>query len=98
VRNNIMTGSSCNFGGSGDTYTNNVFYDSRSCGSSARRCRPAFVQSTSSVTSPGNFHLAPSDTCAKGAASQIPGTFPGVDIDGQPRPAGAVDAGADEIG
>jgi hypothetical protein len=95
-RNNIMSGGSCNFGGSGDTYTNNVFYSGRGCGSNAKSCRPSFVASTNSNTTPGNFHLAASDTCAKGAASQAAGTYPAVDMDGQARPQGPVDAGADE--
>ena len=97
IRNNIMTGGSCGFGGNFDTYTNNVFYSGRGCGSSAKSCRPSFVGATSSITSPGNFHLAATDTCAKGAASQTAGTYPAVDFDGQARPQGPVDAGADEI-
>jgi Divergent InlB B-repeat domain len=99
VRNNIMTDSSCNFGGANVTYTSNVFYGSRSCGANARRCRPAYIRNTSSVTALGDFHLAAGDTCAKGAASQSAGSYARRDIDGQFRPRGAaVDAGADEIG
>jgi hypothetical protein len=95
-RNNIMSGAACNFGGSGDTYTNNVFISSGSCGAGARRCTPRFVSPTSSRTQAGNFHLAPEDTCAKGAADQ--GAHPATDIDGQARPQGsAVDAGVEEI-
>jgi chitodextrinase len=96
-RNNIMSGSTCNFGGSGDVYTNNVFYSGSSCGSGAKACTPAYVGNTSSVTSPGDFHLAATDTCAKGAASQTAGTYPATDTDGQARPQGPVDAGVDEI-
>ena len=96
IRNNIISGSACNFGGSGDTYTNNVFTSSGSCGANARRCTPRFVGATSSRTQAGNFHLAPEDTCAKGAADQS--AHPATDIDGQARPQGsAVDAGVDEI-
>ena len=95
-RNNIMSGAACNFGGSGDSYTNNVFTSSGSCGANAKRCTPRFVSPTSSRTQTGNFHLAPGDTCAKGAADQS--AHPPSDIDGQARPQGsAVDAGVDEI-
>ena len=89
----------CNFGGTDDSYTNNVFYSgSGSCGANAKRCTPRFVSPTSSRTQAGNFHLAPEDTCAKGAADQTAGTYPATDIDGQARPQGsAVDAGVDEI-
>jgi hypothetical protein len=97
-RNNIMSGSGCDFGGSNESYTNNVFSGGSSCGTNARRCRPHFVNPTSSRTSPGNFHLAADDTCARGAADQRPGNYPPADSDGQARPQGAaVDAGVDEI-
>ncbi len=93
-----MTGSSCNFGGSNDTYTNNVFYSGTSCGSNAKSCTPAYLASTTNLTQPGDFHLASTDTCAKGAADQTSGNYPATDVDGQARPQGtAVDAGADEI-
>jgi chitodextrinase len=97
-RNNIMTGSSCGFGGSNDTYSFNVFYSGGTCGSNAKSCTPAYVGATTDLTQPGDFHLAPTDTCAKGAADQTAGNYTATDFDGQPRPQGtAVDAGADEI-
>ena len=86
-----------NFCGSGDTYTNNVFYSGTSCGTNPKVCTPSYIANTSSTTSPGDFHLATTDTCARGAASQTTGTYPSDDIDGQTRPNGPVDAGFDEI-
>jgi hypothetical protein len=81
---------------SGDTCTDNVFISSDSCGSNARRCTPRFVGATSSRTQAGNFHFAPEDTSANGAADQR--AHPATDIDGQARPQGStVDAGVDEI-
>ena len=71
-RNNIMSGSACNFGGSGDSYTNNVFSSGGTCGANAKRCTPRFVSPTSSRTQAGNFHLAPEDTCAKGLRPERP--------------------------
>jgi hypothetical protein len=97
-RNNIMTGGSCGFAGGGASYSFNVFYSGLPCGASPRVCAPLYLGSVTSLVSPGNFHLAPTDTCAKGAASQVAGQYPATDIDGQARPQGsAVDAGADEI-
>lgn len=96
-RNNIMTSSSCGFGG-GAGYGNNVFYSGSTCGTSPKACTPAYVAPTTSRTSPGNFHLAATDTCAKGAANQTVGNYPATDVDGEARPQGsAVDAGFDEI-
>jgi hypothetical protein len=98
IRNNVMTGGSCGFGGSLDTYSYNVFYSGTACGTHSKSCTPAYVSPTTSITSPGNFHLASSDTCAKGAADATQGNYPPTDIDGQTRPQGpGVDAGPDEI-
>jgi hypothetical protein len=98
IRSNILTSGSCNFGGSSVSYTYNVFYAGTPCGGSARSCVPAYLGSTTTLTVAGNFHLAPADTCAKGAADQTVGNYPATDVDNQPRPQGSsVDAGADEI-
>ena len=97
-RNNIMTGSSCNFGGSNDTYANNVFYSGTACGSNAKSLHAGLRRLDHEPHQPGDFHLASTDTCAKGAADQTAGNYPATDIDGQARPQGtAVDAGADEV-
>ncbi len=39
-RSNIMSSATCGFGGSGDSYTNNVFMGGRGCGSNPRNCTP----------------------------------------------------------
>ena len=97
-RNNIMTGSSCGFGGSNVGYAFNVFYGGSGCGTSSKSCIPAYVGATSNLTNPGDFHLAATDTCARDAADQTAGNYPTTDFDGQPRPQGSsVDAGADEV-
>jgi chitodextrinase len=97
-RNNIMDTGTCGFGGGGAVYSYNVFYGGGTCGTHAKSCAPTYVGGTSSLTSPGDFDLAPTDTCAKGAADQTVGNYPTTDIHGNARPLGsAVDAGADEI-
>jgi hypothetical protein len=97
-RNNIMDTGSCGFGGGGASYSYNVFYGGGTCGTHAKSCTPLYVGATSSLTSPGDFDLAATDTCAKGAADQTVGNYPTTDMHGNPRPLGsAVDAGADEI-
>jgi chitodextrinase len=97
IRDNIMSSSTCNFGGSSDVYSYNVFYSGAACGSNSKSCTPAYVANTTSLTSPGDFHLASTDTCAVGAADQA--NHAATDMDGQSRPQGAtVDAGADDIG
>jgi hypothetical protein len=58
-------------------------------GTGNKKCNPAFVSRT-------DFHLLPSDTCARGAGD--PSRFPSTDMDDQARPQGAPDAGPDEIG
>ena len=97
-RGNILSSSSCGFGGSNVNYAFNVFYSGTPCGSNAKSCTPAYLSPTTTITIPGDFHLAPTDTCARGAADQTSGNYPTADIDNQSRPQGAtVDAGADEI-
>jgi hypothetical protein len=95
-RNNIMTSSTCGFGSGGGpsgTYSNNVFYSGTACGTSTASCTPTYVNAAAA-----DYHLASSDTCAKGASDQTSGNYPALDFDGDTRPLGAaVDAGADEI-
>jgi len=54
------------------------------------QCEPSFVD-----TAGHDAHLAAGDTCAAGAGVSLPGL--GYDFDGDPRPMGAPDIGADEI-
>jgi len=95
-RNNIMTGSTCGFGGSYDTYTYNIFYSGSACGTNSKVCTPSYTGATSSVTVPGDFHLAQNDTCSKDSADPL--NFSNTDFDGDARPQGTrADIGADEL-
>ncbi len=70
----------------------NVFRPgSATCGTGAVQCSPAYVNSSAL-----DFRLASSDTCARGRGN--PTSHPTTDAEGQGRPQGTVDAGADEIG
>jgi hypothetical protein len=62
-----------------------------SCDASAKICSPTFRD-------PGNqdFHLDLSDSCALGAGTDVPGMTM-VDIDGDARPLGDWEVGADEV-
>ena len=54
-------------------------------------CDPTFVDLTT-----GDAHLDPSDTCARGAGVDVSSILT-TDIDGDPRPRGDWDSGADEV-
>jgi len=95
VRNNIMNGSSCNFGGSGDTYPT-TSSPVEAPGEEREDVPGELRRPDSSVTSAGDFTCG-ADTCAKGAADQTPGSYPAVDIDGKRRPQGERSCGADEL-
>jgi hypothetical protein len=80
--------------GSGNdaTFRNNVFRSgSALVGSSAAQCTPSYRNAAA-----GDWRLASNDTCARGRGN--PTSHPQTDAEGQPRPQGTIDAGADEIG
>lgn len=110
IRNNSATQSinlSCSGGGSGNRHYNNIasnciienatssnnVYTETSCGTRATGCTPAYVDPDHATT--GDKHLAPADTCARDEGHAT--DFPGRDIDGDSRPSGAPDIGADEL-
>ena len=93
VVGNILT-DSC--GGAG-TCDYNVFLSGHGDGAHARVCDP--VLAGGSLLGRGirmaDFHLSPSDRCARGNGD--PRVYPAEDINRRPRPLRAVDAGADEV-
>jgi hypothetical protein len=76
---------------------NNVYPPgSSSCGSAPKFCTPRLANGSlyTDGDRQADFHIAASDTCARGAG---PPGYPAVDLDQQARPqAGTPDAGADE--
>ena len=60
-------------------------------GAGAVLCQPLFRNAGA-----GDWRLAPNDRCARGRGN--PASHPAVDAEGNNRPQGTVDAGADEIG
>jgi hypothetical protein len=80
--------------GSGNdaTFRNNVFRSgSALVGSGAVQCTPSYRNASA-----GDWRLASNDTCARGRGN--PTSHPTTDAEGQTRPQGTIDAGADEIG
>jgi hypothetical protein len=79
------------------TYSYNVFPRGARCGTHAVSCTPRLVSGNlwTNTDMQADFHLSARDTCARGAGD--PARYPVLDIDGQRRPLGAVDAGADEV-
>ena len=78
--------------GNDATFRNNVFRTgSALVGSSAVQCNPTYRNSAA-----GDWRLASTDTCARGRGN--PTSHPTTDAEGQPRPQGTIDAGADETG
>lgn len=94
VRGNIfpfVAGGLCNYQQT-PQYSYNVWETGPACGVNGRVCTPVFVNAAAL-----DFHLAPTDTCAKDHGD--PTAYPATDIDGQARPLGAApDVGADESG
>ena len=93
VIGNILS-DSC--GGAG-TCDYNVFLRGHGEGAHARVCVPVLVGGSplSRGIRMADFHLSPSDSCARGEGD--PRLYPDDDLDGQPRPLRAIDAGADEV-
>jgi hypothetical protein len=93
--NVFLTGIGCDRAA---TYRNNVYSSRRgsACGSGARRGTPILSNGNRySGDRQADWHLHPTDTIARNRGDK--GTAPGRDVDGQVRPQGGVDAGADEI-
>jgi hypothetical protein len=88
MTNNILSG--CVSGGN-YTSANNVFLGTVTCGSSAYKCTPTWADPN---TTRGDYHLASSDTCAKGKGGTL--SFASLDYDGNSRSAAAIDIGADQ--
>jgi len=70
----------------------NTFAGTGTCGTASKSCIPQFASTTHAL---GDWHLAATDTCARGAGN--PANYPATDYEGDPRPQGAVDCGADEL-
>jgi hypothetical protein len=79
------------------TYSYNVFARGVSCGTHAVSCTPLLASGSlwTNTDMHADFHLSPKDRCARGAGDQS--RYPGFDLDGQRRPIGQADAGADEV-
>jgi hypothetical protein len=95
VGNVFLSNHSC----AASTYSYNVFRTSggSTCGSNTKRCTPLLSDgSPYSGDTDANWHISPTDTCARQAGN--PSSFPAKDVDEQTRPIGTIDAGADEVG
>ena len=86
-----------NFCDQASTYSYNVFPRGVHCGTHAVSCTPRVATGNlwTNTDMRADYHLSTRDTCARGAGDPL--HFPAFDIDGQRRPLGAVDAGADEV-
>lgn len=87
-RNNVATACAI----TGYTSSNNVAINS-SCGTGSKNCTPTFVNAN--WQSSGDLHIASGDTCARNSGHAS--LFASLDFDGQTRPQGSSDIGADEI-
>ena len=105
VRNNYFaTNRACRVAGgfAQPSYDHNAFGTGElSCGANAVSCSAGFLYSPAKNSSQANFahgwdlHLSSLDSCLKGRADQS--SYAPTDFDGQGRPQGQVDLGADEI-
>jgi hypothetical protein len=88
----LVEGNIISVGGGNDAvFRSNVFRPgSTVLGTGAVQCAPAYRNASA-----GDWRLAPTDSCARGRGNQA--SHPAADAEGEPRPQGTVDAGADEI-
>jgi hypothetical protein len=98
IRSNIfpIAVTSCNV--VGGTFDHNIFVPSGgiTCGSSAKRCTPAWLNGAPSSSNNYDVRLSSSDTCAKDAGD--PAGYPATDFYGTTRAQGAApDAGPFEV-
>jgi hypothetical protein len=86
-----------NFCDQASTYSYNIFRRGLRCGTHAISCTPRLATGNlwTDTDMHADYHLSTRDTCARGAGDPL--HMPAFDIDGQRRPLGAVDAGADEV-
>ena len=77
--------------GNDATFRNNVFRTGSARPGGGAQCSPVYRNASG-----GDWRLALSDRCARGRGN--PTSHPTTDAEGQPRPQGTIDAGADEIG
>jgi hypothetical protein len=85
--------------GGGLTFTNNTFTNGSGTCNGAKVCTPKMQATGANWTNTdmnADFHIASSDTCAKGYGTGTP-ALPSTDVDGESRPQNTADAGADEI-
>ena len=89
----LVEGNVISVGGGNDAvFRWNVFRPgSEVTGTGAVQCSPSYRDASA-----GDWRLAAMDSCARGRGNA--GSFPATDAEGQARPQGSVDAGADEIG
>lgn len=76
--------------GNDAVFRSNVFRPGSAVVGSGVQCAPTYRDEAAR-----DYHLAATDTCARGRGDGS--SHPPSDADGEPRPQGLVDAGADEI-
>ena len=100
-RNNyILEGASQSQTCGSGTWAYNVFATNGvTCGTNSKKCTPSWANggagSGSDYAHGWDLHISGSDTCLRGAGN--PAGYAPTDIDGESRPQGSVDVGADEV-